>query len=307
MALFTVTIWGTTFISTKILLRDFSPVEVLFIRFFIALIALSIAYPHRLKVTNRKHEWYFAAAGLLGTVLYFLLENIALTYSTASDVGVIISVIPFFTAIFSYFFNKEKLNARFFLGFVIAIAGIALISLNGREMKLNPLGDILTILAAMVWALYSVLVKKISRFEYNTIQTTRRIFLYGVILMIPTMKIFHVQWDAARFARLLKTTNLLNVLYLGLCASAICFVTWNLAVKSLGAVKTSIYTYLGPVITIIASAIFLQEQITALIVGGTALTLIGLVISQNPFSWGIGQKISRKSGRRAEVKEDAAK
>lgn len=255
--------------------------EILFIRFFIAFIMLCIAYPHRLKTADKKHGLYFGAAGLLGTVLYYLLENIALTYTTASDVGVIISVIPFFTAILSYFINNEKLSPRFFIGFVVALVGIALISLNGREMKLNPLGDLLTILAALVWSLYSILIKRISMFGYNTIQTTRRIFFYGVVLMIPTMLIFNVKWNPGSFSRFTYLPNLLNILYLGLCASALCFVTWNLAVKLLGAIKTSIYTYLGPVITIIASAVFLHEQITWLILTGTALTLAGLLISQN--------------------------
>lgn len=103
-ALVTILIWGTTFISTKILLTDFAPIEILFYRFALGLLALLVIYPHRLRVTEKKHELTFAAAGLCGVTLYYLLENIALTYTTASNVGVIVSIIPFFTALFSYFF-----------------------------------------------------------------------------------------------------------------------------------------------------------------------------------------------------------
>ena len=91
-ALLTVTIWGTTFISTKVLLQDFQPVEILFFRFVIGLLALLAVYPRRLKGTTRRQELTFAAAGLCGVCLYYLLENIALTYTMASNVGVIISV-----------------------------------------------------------------------------------------------------------------------------------------------------------------------------------------------------------------------
>ena len=80
-ALLTIVIWGTTFISTKVLLVDFRPVEILFLRFVMGLIALWIACPHRLRGTSLKQEAVFATAGLCGVCLYYLLENIALTYT----------------------------------------------------------------------------------------------------------------------------------------------------------------------------------------------------------------------------------
>lgn len=115
-ALITIMIWGTTFISTKVLLKALQPVEILFIRFVIGFLALFLACPHRLKNTDWKKETVFAAAGLSGVCLYYLMENIALTFTMASNVGVIISVAPFFTAILSRVFLKkdEKLRVNFF-------------------------------------------------------------------------------------------------------------------------------------------------------------------------------------------------
>ena len=121
------------------------------------LLALMIVYPHRLKGTTIKQESVFVAAGLCGVCLYYLLENIALTYTIASNVGVIISVAPFFTAILSHLFLKqdEKLRANFFIGFIVAMLGIGLISFNGASLQLNPIGDLLALLAAFLWACYS--------------------------------------------------------------------------------------------------------------------------------------------------------
>lgn len=114
LALITILIWGTTFISTKVLLKHFAPIEILFFRFVIGFLALLFLYPHRLKLTELKQEWIFASAGLCGVTLYYLLENIALTYSRASNVGVIISVAPFFTAFFAHcFLDGEKLKPNF--------------------------------------------------------------------------------------------------------------------------------------------------------------------------------------------------
>ena len=98
-ALLTILIWGTTFISTKVLLVDFQPVEILFFRFVLGLLALLIVCPRRLTGTTLRQEIVFGAAGLCGVCLYYLMENIALTYTMASNVGVIISAAPFFTAI----------------------------------------------------------------------------------------------------------------------------------------------------------------------------------------------------------------
>lgn len=282
-ALVTIIIWGTTFISTKILLSDFAPIEILFIRFVLGLAALIIISPKLFKLKSFKEELTFAGAGLSGICLYYLLENIALTHTMASNVGVIISTAPFFTAILSHIFikNNEKLKLNFFVGFGIAIAGICLISFNGTKTQLNPYGDILALIAALVWAVYSLLTKKISSFGYNTIHTTRRIFTYGILFMLPLLFVFDFKFN---INKIFITKNLLNLLYLGLGASALCFVTWSYAVKKLGAIKTSVYIYLVPVITILTSVLFLEEKLTAISVTGTVFTLIGLFISESQFN-----------------------
>lgn len=278
-ALLTIMIWGTTFISTKVLLTGFLPVEILFFRFVMGLFALLAVCPRRLKGTTARQELAFAAAGLCGVCLYYLLENIALTYTMASNVGVIISVAPFFTALLSHLFlhQDEKLRPGFFLGFAVAMAGIILISFNGSSLQFGPTGDLLALLAAFLWACYSILTKKISSYGYPTILTTRRIFFYGILFMVPALFFFDFQWDLTRFA---NPVYLLNILFLGLGASALCFVTWNFAVKRLGAVRTSIYIYMVPVITLIASVLILHEPFTWMTGAGMFLTLAGLLLSE---------------------------
>jgi drug/metabolite transporter (DMT)-like permease len=174
--------------------------------------------------------------------------------------------------------KEEALRVNFFIGFVVAITGICLISFNGSRMQLNPLGDILAVVAALVWACYSILTRKISGFGYHTIQTTRRVFAYGILFMIPALFLFDFHLGIERFW---KPVYLFNIIFLGLGASALCFVTWNFAVKVLGAVKTSIYIYMMPMITVVTSVLVLHEQITAMAAIGTLLTLAGLIISES--------------------------
>ena len=278
-ALLTILIWGTTFISTKILLRDFQPVEILFFRFLLGFGVLWIAYPKKLKTADVKQELTFVLAGLCGICLYYLLENIALTFTLASNVGVVVSIAPFFTAILAHCFLKseEKLRAQFFIGFVVAMIGILLISFQGTQLKVNPVGDLLAIAAAMVWACYSILTKKISGFGYHVIACTRRTFFYGLLFMIPTLFFFDFHLDLSRFA---QGSCLFHILYLGLGASALCFVTWNFAVKKLGVVKTSVYIYMTPVVTVIMSVLILREPLTILAGVGMIFTLLGLFLSE---------------------------
>ncbi len=293
-AFVTILIWGTTFISTKVLLVDFQPVEILFFRFVMGLAALMLVYPHRMRGTTLRQELTFAGAGLCGVCLYYLMENIALTYTLASNVGVIISVSPFFTAILTRLFlrEEEKLHLNFFIGFVAAMVGICLISFNGSEVSFNPIGDILALGAAFIWSCYSILTRKISGFGYHTILTTRRVFCYGIFFMIPALFAFDFRLEISRFA---SAVNLLNLLFLGLGASAMCFVTWNFAVKQLGAIKTSLYIYMVPVITVTASVLILKEKITPMAGVGIVLTLAGLFLSERKS----GQKTDRSKERAA--------
>lgn len=280
LAAVTIFIWGITFISTKILLEDFQPVEILITRFFIGFLALKLTSPHILKVRRKTHEIYFIFAGLCGVTLYFLCENIALTLEYASNVGVIVAVSPFFTGLLSFLaLKEEKPSKRFFVGFIIAIFGILLISYNGQaNLHMNPLGDLLAFIAPIVWAVYSILIKKISAFGYNTNQVTARIFFYGLLFMLPAAFFFDCSWNPESF---LNPVNLMNLLFLGLCASAMCYTTWNSAIRILGAVKTSVYIYGIPVVTVITSAIILRENITALAIAGTCCTLLGLFVSES--------------------------
>ncbi|KMW16046.1 DMT family transporter [Enterocloster citroniae] len=278
-ALFTVIVWGTTFISTKVLLRAFSPLEILFLRFVLGFVMLCIINPKPFRTKSKKEEAMMALAGLTGICLYYLLENVALTYTQASNISVIVSIAPIFTGILAHFFlDGEKLKGSFIVGFFCAIAGIGLISFGGSGgVAFNPAGDLMAVAAAMIWGVYSILSRKIGSLGYDVIQTTRRTFFYGIACMIPAL--FFMDFHPS-LGELRSGVNLFNMVYLGLGASAMCFVTWNISVRILGAVKTSIYIYMVPVITIIISIPVLGEVITPWTAAGTFLTLAGLFISE---------------------------
>lgn len=286
VALFTILVWGLTFVSTKVLLVDFTPLQILAIRFAIGTLALCALRPHVMHLRERRHEWFFVFAGATGIAAYYLLENIALMFTTATAVGVIVAASPLFTAIIAMARgDRSVLSVRFVIGFLLAMGGLVLVgvSTGGEDAMsafggLSYLGDLLALLAAVVWAVYSMLVKRIGELGYETIASTKRTFLWGLVFIIPTSILLGGDLPTAREA--LVWDNLANLLFLGLIASAACFVTWNVAVRRLGAVVSTTYIYLVPAITATASIILLGEPLTVPIVTGLALTIAGLVLSQ---------------------------
>lgn len=275
----TVMIWALTFISTKVLLKDFLPIEILFIRFLIGFLVLTVVSRRRLSFNGWSKEKYSMIAGLFGVFLYYYLENVALTYTLAMNVGIIGSVSPFMTALISRFVLKQGTIPKIFvLGFICSMIGISLISLSGT-LNVDPIGDGLALIATVCWASYSLIVKKISTFGEGTIAATQRIFFYGLLFMLPVLFLSIDSLDVSRFAQL---GNLSNLLFLGVGASALCFVTWNFSVKTLGAVRATVYIYTIPMLTTIASVAILGETITIKTVFGILLTLTGLILSELP-------------------------
>ena len=277
-AAFTVTVWGATFISTKILLRHFTPVEILLLRFVLGLAALWAASPKPMKIESRRHELYFAGAGLSGLVLYYLCENIALNYGDASIIGVMVASAPLFAGIFSAIMCKTRLRPGFFIGFVVALSGLSLIALHGGDSgHVQPLGAVLALCGAISWGVYSNLTRLISECGYPTLGTTRRIVTYGVVFMLPAAVLMGFRPQAVLT---LDGVGLVNLLFLGLGASALCFFIWNYAVGMLGPVKTCVYIYASPVVTVVLAALILHERMDAWAVLGTVLVLAGLVVSE---------------------------
>ena len=278
-AIFTVSVWAVTYIWTKYLLEDFSPTDILLIRFTIGFIVLKIMWPKGIKF-DLKLEPYFMVAGLLGTCLYFYTENVALTMTTACNVGIILAITPLFTAITSkiFFPKEEKLTLKFFLGFIAALSGIILLSTKGNaSLEFNPLGDSLAVLAGFVWSFYCVATKKANKLNYNPIQVTRRSFFWGIVFIVPLALIHGIN---ITYENIIKPTNLTYLLSLGICASAFCFASGNYAVKKIGAVTTIVYLYATPPLTIIFAYMVLGEELTIDGFIGSGLILLGLIISQ---------------------------
>lgn len=279
IALVTMMIWGTTYVSTKILIRDgLTPVEILFYRFSIAYICIWPFSFRRVWAKTLKDELWFVAAGLSGGSLYFLSENTALGLTLASNVSLILCIAPILTAFLFFFFNKgERLHPRLVYGSIVALIGVALVIFNGDFiLKINPLGDMLALLAAFMWASYSLIVRRLET-DYPALFITRKVFFYGLLTLIPVIPFRPVRFDTAV---LLQPEVYGNLLFLGLIASMICYLAWNAAMKHLGVVRITNYIYIGPVFTLVASSLLIHERVTDIALLGSVFILSGVYMAE---------------------------
>ena len=202
----------------------------------------------------------------------------ALQKTSAGNVCVIVSTAPLFTALLKRLTDptSKKLTKRFFLGFVLAIGGIALITFGGQQVHLSPIGDLTALLSALMWALYNLTTERLERAGESAMAVTRRIFFYGILFTLPFIPLTGTTFPLdVLFTPMIG----LNLLFLGILASAICFASWNYAVQQLGPVATSIYIYLQPVGTILLGVLILHERLTLTSCIGILLTFAGLLLS----------------------------
>ena len=137
IALFTVGIWGTTFVSTKVLLNHgLSPMDIIFYRFLLAYLCLWPVSYRRFWAKSLKDELLLMGGALTGGSLYFLTENTALTMSYASNVSLIVCTAPLLTAIvIRLFYKKYRLSTQFVIGSFVALSGVAIIVLNQSDIR----------------------------------------------------------------------------------------------------------------------------------------------------------------------------
>jgi drug/metabolite transporter (DMT)-like permease len=276
-AFVTIAIWSTAFVGNKVLIAHLSPIEIMLYRFVLAYGVLLLIYPHWHPPASWRDESFFFVLGLLGIFVYFLFENYALKYTQATNVGLFMGAIPLFTAIVSHFIHPdEHFTRKVLLGFVVAMTGMGMILLEGHSFEVRFKGDVLALLGAITFALYSALLKKAPQ-DYHYIEITRKSFFYGLILMVAWVVI---QRHPLRFAPLSTVVVWSNLLYLGLFSSGLAFLLYQQGIERIGSIAASQYIYLVPLLTAITGIIVLHEHITPIMMVAGGLILTGLYIAQ---------------------------
>ncbi len=279
MALLTAAVWAVTFVSSKILLSyGLQPAEIFFLRFLLAYIGIIPFAPKRLWCKNIKHEALMAVLGVTGGSAYFLFENTALRFTSAGNVCLLVSSTPLLIALLSIWLGRgERLTRRLVSGSLVAFVGVALVVINDwSHVQLKFAGDILALMAALMWAFYQHLVKRAYK-HYSVMFITRKVFAYGLLSVAIYFLIIPPVFPLAVFSH---PAVIFNLIFLGIIASCVCFVAWNLVIGQIGSVASSNYLYLQPLIAASVSTVVLGEPVTFVMAAGMALIIAGVYWSE---------------------------
>lgn len=278
VALIVIACWGCTFVNTKFLiLGGMMPHEIFVLRFTLAYICICVISHRKVFCDSLKDEAMMLLLGITGGSLYFLAENESVKLSYVNNVSFIVCTAPLITTCLAIAFLKNvRATPRLIAGSLMAVCGVGIVIFNGHfVLHLNPLGDLLALVASVCWAVYSMLMKWATQ-RYNSVFITRKVFFYGLVTILPVFAIH--PWDFS-LAKMAEPVIWMNVLFLGIVASFVCYALWTWAIGRIGALTTSNYVYLNPIATVVVSAIFLNEPMTAMAFLGSALILMGVFIA----------------------------
>ena len=281
VAFLTIAVWGTTFVWTKLLLmQGLSPAHIFTLRFLIAyllLLAFSFVKRQQLPPFRWQDELVMAGLGLTGGSLYFLTENAAMLFTTATNTSLIVCGCPLFAMLLISlcYPQSEHFSRRALGGSLLAFVGMAVVVLNGHfVLHLSPLGDLLAFAACLCWAVYSLLMKRVGG-HFPTLYITRKVFFYGLVTILPYYLLIP---ELPSMEVLLRPSVWGNLLFLGCVASMVCYLTWNWCMVKLGAVAATNWVYFNPISTIIFAWLVLDEHITSYFLIGTACILSGIYL-----------------------------
>lgn len=283
VAFLTVAIWGTTFVSTKVLMiNGLSPAQIFTLRFTMAYVLMFCFNHRRLFADSWCDEGLMVLLGITGGSLYFLSENEAMNYTTATNTSLIVCSCPLFaTLLVRLVYRSSRIHIMQLTGSLLAFMGMIIVVLNGRfVLHLSPVGDALAFTACICWAFYSLLMKTMTD-KYSAAFITRKVFFYGVLTIIPY---YILVPGVPSMAVLTQPVVVGNLLFLGCLASMICFLTWNWCISKLGAVKATNWVYFNPITTMIFASWVLGEKITIYFLIGAVCILTGMYMADRKTS-----------------------
>ncbi len=283
-ALFAVTIWGASFVATKVSLQYADPATIVWLRFSMGIVVLGFTVALKKQfVFPQGRDWgYFALLGFLGITFHQWLQSTGLLTAQATTTAWIVATTPVFMALLGLFILRENLALYQIVGIFLATFGVLLVITKGNLSVLTTgdfgaPGDFLVLISALNWAIFSTL----SRSGLQKHPATRMMFfvmgfgwLFTSILFFTTSglkQISSIPWD-----------GWVAILFLGILCSGIAYIFWYDALKDLPVAQTGAFLYLEPIVTVIVAAIVLDEVLLlASTIGGITI-LVGVWLVNRP-------------------------
>lgn len=275
-------LWGGNFVIGRAVAGDIPPITLAFLRWIVAFIVFCpIAFSRTKKEWPmlKKHFGAVLVLSLTGVAAFNTLVYIGLHYTTSINASLMNSTTPIMIYILSFILLKERLTKFQIIGTLLSLIGVLFIisggSLNSLlDFSFNK-GDLIVIIAVFCWSIYSLLIKKYAgRLPgYSTFLVTIAI---GAIMLMP----FTIYESVTSEQAILWNVSTIGaILYVGIIASIVAFLSWNTGVVALGANRASIYLNFIPVFATLFAVVFLDEQLLVAQVLGGITVIAGVIIS----------------------------
>lgn len=274
MAVILMIMWSLSYLSIKVIAEEVSPTLSAFYRFALAAIILisilKIKYPQE-KIL-KEDRFKLALGGIFGVGIYFIFENYAVAYTSASNVAILIASIPIFTLFSQGIIYKEKMTYGKIFGATLSLVGIIIIILSKERVSLfskGSIGDLMALGAVFSWIIYNIVCSNFKG-HYKSITITTYQIVWGAIFLSPSIFFSTLQIPS--------TKVVLNIVFLSIFCSCIGYIIYVYCLKELGATVITTYINLQPIMSIIAAAIILKEAITVWQVIGCSVIVIGVTL-----------------------------
>ena len=269
-------VWAGSFVVVKIGTRNISPIHIGFLRFLVAtplmflVILLKKMKPRRV---NYKDLPAFVILALTGVTLLYVFQFTGIKYTTASTSAVLINTNVMFIAILSFLILRESFTLKKVVGIILGFLGATIIVTNGYlDIGSSFLGDVLILLSAFCWAVYSIMGKRLLE-RYNPLTLNTYAFALGTVFYLP----FVINDFGAIF--FIPLEGWLIILYLALFCSVFGYVAWYFVLSHVDASKAAIFLNLIPLFTILLS-LLIGEIVTIFLIAGAACIIYGIYLTQ---------------------------
>lgn len=274
-------IWALNFSVIKASLEWMEPFPFNGLRFlFATAVVWGALWWKGQKLRIPRKDWLpLLGMGLMGNLLYQGLFIIGIDFTLSANAAVMLGTIPVWVALFSHLAGTERMNLVKGMGVLFAFGGIVFI-LSGGENELSLgsdtfTGDLIIILAAMVWGAFTMMSKPFLE-RYTPIQFSVIVTSVGCVALMGAglPGILRIEWAAVPAAAWA------GVVYSGLLSIGAAYVVWNYGIQTVGAVHTSTYQNLVPVMGLLFGVLLLGERLTAVQYAGSALVICGIVLAR---------------------------
>lgn len=272
--------WSLNYIIGKIALREFPALLLSGVRTTMAgIFMLPVYYLNRKgreEVVGTSDRWVLIALSLLGVVLNQVLFVLGLSRTSVAHASILAGSSPIIVLVISSFSGQERITARKLAGMAIAVLGVGVLQSapsNGSGPTL--LGDTLILLGSTAFALFTVIGKRFTH-AFSTVTVNTYAYVGGALMLLPM-----TLWQSAGFGfSHVSLAAWMSVLFMAAFPSVICYLIYYYVLKYIPASRASAFSYLQPVIATLVAIPVLGEHVTTLLVGGGALTLTGVYVTE---------------------------